>query len=60
MYDRTQGASPVDPYYGTALPQGTPPSVDPYHGYDPYQKYYSSRPRDPEYPVPTGSTPTSQ
>jgi hypothetical protein len=24
--------------------------VDPYQNYDPYQKYYASRPRDPEFP----------
>ncbi|CAF0787080.1 unnamed protein product [Rotaria sp. Silwood1] len=60
MYDRNQGASPVDPYYGGGLPQGPPPSVDPYQSYDSYQKYYTSRPRDPEFPVATGQNTTSR
>lgn len=50
MYDRNPGTSPMDPYYsGGGLPQVPPTSVDPYN-YDPYQKYYANRPRDPEYP----------
>ncbi|CAF0890397.1 unnamed protein product [Rotaria sordida] len=60
MYDRNQGTSPVDPYYGGGLPQGPPASVDPYHIYDPYQKYYTSRPRDPEFPVATAQNPTAR
>ncbi|CAF3817953.1 unnamed protein product [Rotaria magnacalcarata] len=60
IYDRNQGTPPVDPYYSGTLPQGTQAPVDPYHGYDPYQKYYSSRPRDPEYPVSTGSNSASR
>ncbi|CAF2479247.1 unnamed protein product [Rotaria sp. Silwood2] len=60
MYDRNQGASPVDPYYSGGLPQGPPASVDPYHSYDPYQKFYTSRPRDSEFPVATGQNPTSR
>jgi len=39
----------IDPYYGSGLPQGPPSAVNPYN-YDPYQKYYASRPRDPEFP----------
>ncbi|CAF2590517.1 unnamed protein product [Rotaria sp. Silwood2] len=49
-YDRHLSAPAVDPYYGTAVPQGAPPAGDPYHNYDPYEKYYASRPRDPEFP----------
>jgi len=49
-YDHHLAIPPVDPYYGSGLPQGPPPAVDPYHNYDPYQKYYASRPRDPEFP----------
>jgi hypothetical protein len=60
MYERNPGTSPVDPYYGGALPQGPPTSVDPYHSYDPYQKFYASRPRDPEYPVSAGQNPSSR
>ncbi len=60
MYDRNQGASPVDPYYGGGVPQGPPAHVDPYHSYDPYQKFYASRPRDPEFPVSTSQNPPSR
>jgi hypothetical protein len=60
MYDRNQGASPVDPYYGSGVPQGPPAAVDPYHNYDPYQKFYASRPRDPEFPVSTGQNPPTR
>ncbi len=49
-YDRHLGIPPVDPYYGSGLSQALPPAVDPYSNYDPYQKYYASRPRDPEFP----------
>jgi hypothetical protein len=49
-YDRHLGIPPVDPYYGSGLPRGPPAAVDPYHNYDSYQKYYASRPRDPEFP----------
>ncbi len=49
-YDRHLGVPPIiDPYYGSGLPQGPPSAVNPYN-YDPYQKYYASRPRDPEFP----------
>jgi len=49
-YDRHLDVPPiVDPYYGSGLPQGPPSAVNPYN-YDPYQKYYASRPRDPEFP----------
>ncbi|UJR13860.1 hypothetical protein I4U23_000868 [Adineta vaga] len=49
-YDRHLEAPPIDPYYSSGLPHGPPPPMDPYQNYDPYQKYYASRPRDPEYP----------
>lgn len=49
-YDRHIGPPPIDPYYGGGLPHGPPPPMDPYQNYDPYQKYYANRPRDPEYP----------
>jgi len=49
-YDHHLSAPTVDPYYGSGLPQGPPPTVDAYQSYDPYQKYYASRPRDPEFP----------
>ncbi len=49
-YDRHLSAPAADPYYSGGLPQGPPPTVDPYQSYDPYQKYYASRPRDPEFP----------
>lgn len=62
MYDRNQGASPIDPYYanGGGLPQGPPAHMDPYHNYDPYQKFYSSRPRESEFPPPSGPNPPSR
>jgi hypothetical protein len=61
MYDRNQGTSPVDPYYGGGgIPPGPPPNVDPYHNYDPYQKFYANRPRDPEFPVSTSQNPSSR
>ena len=50
-YDRHPGLPPADPYYGGGLPHAPPPPADPYHNYDPYQKYYANRPRDPEYPA---------
>lgn len=50
-YERHPGLPPADPYYGGGLPpHGPPPPIDPYHNYDPYQKYYAGRARDPEYP----------
>lgn len=49
-YDRHPAMPPADPYYSAGLPQGPPPMADPYQSYDPYQKYYASRPRDSEYP----------
>jgi hypothetical protein len=49
-YDRHIGIPPVDPYYTAGLPPEPPPAVDPYNNYDSYQKYYASRPRDPEFP----------
>ncbi|CAF1122304.1 unnamed protein product [Rotaria sordida] len=49
-YDRHLSTAAVDPYYGSAVSQGVPPAGDPYHNYDPYEKYYASRPRDPEFP----------
>jgi hypothetical protein len=61
MYDRNHGTSPVDPaYYGGGLPPGPPAQVDPYHSYDPYQKFYANRPRDSEFPVSTSQTPSSR
>jgi hypothetical protein len=60
MYDRNQGTSPVEPYYGSGLPQGPPAPVDPYHSYDPYQKFYASRTRESEFPVSTGQNPPSR
>ncbi|CAF1220274.1 unnamed protein product [Adineta ricciae] len=49
-YDRHPAPPPIDPYYSGGLPHGPPPPMDHYQNYDPYQKYYASRPRDPEYP----------
>ncbi len=60
MYDRNTGTSPVDPYYGGGIPPTPPTHVDPYQSYDPYQKYYANRPRDPEYPVSTSQNPSSR
>ncbi|CAF1075883.1 unnamed protein product [Adineta steineri] len=59
MYDRNPGTSPVDPYYGGSLPQGPPAPMDPYQNYD-YQKFYTTRPRESEYPVSTGQNPPSR
>ena len=59
MYDRNQGAFPLDLYYSGEMPQGPSGSVEPYHSYG-YHKYYSSRPRDPEFPVATGQHPPQQ
>jgi len=60
MYDRNQGTSPADSYYGGGLPQGPPSHVDPYNSYDPYQKFYTSRPRDPEYTASTSQNAPSR
>ena len=60
MYDRNPDTSPVDPYYSSGLPQGPPTSVDPYHSYDPYQKLYAGRSRDPEYSISAGQNPPSR
>lgn len=60
MYDRNQGTSPVDPYYGGGIPPGPPTHVDPYHSYDPYQKFHTNQSRDPEYPVSTSQNPSSR
>ncbi|CAF1006846.1 unnamed protein product [Rotaria sp. Silwood1] len=50
-YDRHLSTAAVDPYYsGAVVPQGVPPVGDAYHNYDPYEKYYANRPRDPEFP----------
>lgn len=51
-YDRHHGIPPADPYYAGGVAPGPPPMVDPYHNYDPYQKYYGNRSRDAEYPSP--------
>ncbi|CAF4622958.1 unnamed protein product [Rotaria socialis] len=50
-YDRHLSAPAIDPYYGGGVSQVPSPAVDPYHNYDLYEKFYASRPRDPEFPV---------
>ncbi|CAF0902595.1 unnamed protein product [Adineta steineri] len=54
-YDRHLSTSAIDPYYSSGIPHEPPPppppaAIDPYQNYDPYQKHYASRPRDPGYP----------
>lgn len=46
-YDRHLSAPAIDPYYDGEVP---PPAGDPYYNYDRYEKYYASRPSDPEFP----------
>lgn len=53
MYDRPAGTSPIDPYYAGGISRAPPNPNDSYSNYDSYQKYYSDRPRDPDYPTAT-------
>lgn len=53
MYERHAGTSPVDSYYNAAIGMSRAPPTpnESYSNYDSYQKYYPSRPRDPDYPT---------
>ena len=60
VYDRNQGASPVDPYYAAGYPAGHPGAADPYQNYDPYQKQYASRSRDSDFALSTSQNPPAR
>lgn len=63
MYDRQAGASPMDPYYaggGGGMSRAPPNPTDSYSNYDSYQKYYSNRPRDPDYSAATNFNDSSR